>query len=249
MSLSLDGHISAGLISTAVSSIASTAKLTTTSANDIIVTLVCVVNNGGAATTVSSVSASGGTGTVGAWTKRFSSGSVLIGSGAHADLEIWWALASTTLSSMGITVNTNAPPGMVDFCTFAVSGANTTTPFDTNGSIPASATSQSSSATPSVGGVSTTNANTLLFAVTAASNVGSPGAGYSSIDVTNVNSQDNEYQIVTAAQSSISVAFGSGDVGTEGFAIVADALQQASAVAIIPAPRRNIVRLVKRGFS
>jgi hypothetical protein len=161
----------------ATATLATTGGITTAGTNRIIVALISTIDST-AAPTVSSIS--GGSLT---WNHtRYASGSQPIGSSLFADTEIWWALAPSSLSAATITATLSGAPSFSgDIAVFGVSGANTSSPFDPNGSLPAAVVSANASAAPSVSGISTTNANALLFAVTQQGNVpktANPPAGW-----------------------------------------------------------------------
>lgn len=142
--------------------------------------------------------------------------------GYHVDTELWYAEAPSPLTNEVISVTWSASGGTGNILAFAVSGASVSAPFDTNSSLPASA-SHSTSAVPSVGGVSTTASNTMLIGLTwTQGSPPSPGAGYTTVG--SVFELDVQYQIVSTPQTGDTVSFGSGD-GTTGFVMIADALQ------------------------
>lgn len=227
--LTIDG--TAKNIGTGVSSF--TVTLSTTLTNDIIVVLGSCESAGGAVS-VSSVSGGGLTWARRGTTFQYSNATP----GGHID--VFWALAPSALSSTVITLTLS---GTTDDCSavaFGVNGANTTTPWDTNVSIPATASS-AGSATPSVGGVSTTSANTMLLGFFGQGNGAAPtsptaGTGYALVDPTNGCAPNGsgsfssnacvQFQVVSSTQASVTVAFGSSVGGPQG--IIADAIQQAS---------------------
>jgi hypothetical protein len=136
MALALDGsaHNNSSASSTAVT-------LTTTQPNDIIAVL--AISNAGV--DASSVSGGGLT-----WNNR-----AILDTGTGVHIGYWWAVASTVLTSATITVT----PFFGAYTTvdaFAVSGANTSSPFDgsviTNSVNPAAPLS-----------INTTHANTFIF--------------------------------------------------------------------------------------
>lgn len=218
--------------------------ITTSNTNDIIVVVVLLVdpNNLASAGVVSSVATLAGTGTVGSFTKRKSIATSSLGAN-FADFEIWWALASTTLTGKTFRVNLSQTPDTSFATAFAVSGADTVTPWDTNGSLPATLV-QSTSGIPTVTGVSTSNANTMLlgFCAEPIASVNTAGSGYNLIQqhqasgtsiTSTLGAQD---KIVSSTQSSISVAFGSTS-GADGFIMIADAIQAPAAGSQVPYTR------------
>ena len=88
--------------------------------------------------------------------------SMTINSSPYEDTEVWWALASSPLSSATITVNLAGSIDDASIVAFGVNGANTSTPWDSNAALPKTASS-TSSGNPTVSGVSTSNANDMLF--------------------------------------------------------------------------------------
>ena len=234
--LALDGHASGTSVSS--STVATSTTLTTTNATDVIIALVTSITTGAGPPNVSSIS-----GCSLSWTKRFSRGNTLLATPDHGNADIWYATTSGTISSCTVTANlssTNADRS-ADITVFGISGANTSTPFDTNVALTGSSSSTSTSSTPRVfSGLSTNNANDFVFAVTTANTTsGNPGAGYTTIDVAHVTAghQDNQYQIFSSTQSGVTVTFGSADQGN-GYVILIDAVQQAGGP---PPPSGNFV--------
>ena len=223
--LSVDGSIT-GSFSTASSG---SVTLSTGNSNDIIVVVVGAESNvNHNAHTVGSVTSTGLT-----FAKR-SAGTV---GSVYLDTEVWWALASSPLNSASITVNMSGTGSVDDasIVAFGVSGANTSTPWDTNVALPALATS-TASAIPTVTGVSTSNANDLILGFEGAysatnSNSENNGAGFTLIGTQRNNggsysSQASaEDEIVSTTQSSISVAF---SASNSNWVMLGDAIQQAA---------------------
>ena len=228
--LSLDGSASGG-VTAGNSTVPTTGSLTTAGTNDIIVAFVMNYDDSGAAALAVSSIAGGSL----SWSRKYQTGSTLVGGAGHVNLEIWYAKSSGVVS--GATITATYPSSVVanaDIVVFGVNGADTTTPFDTNASLPAKA-SVNGLGTPTVSGVSTTNANTMMIA--AAVNgvgLGNHGTGYTTINVANVNGTDNEYKIFSSVQSGISVAFTSADSSSFGYVMAVAALQQATAPGTTP---------------
>lgn len=216
--LSINGTCKVGNIpATAANTISSAATVGYTS-GDVVVAAVGNTNQGGAPFTVTGVA--GGTG-LSAWQKLTSasvSGSSSVGD--KGDLEFWWASAASTQSNQTITatISGSAPAGTITVC--SISGADTTTPAD--GAAVSANNVTGSSTAPSVT-ISTTNANTVLFAVgmTIGSswNSGSPPtapstftqqAFASGFNLTSFLNQDvdTETKIVSATQSSLAITWG-----------------------------------------
>lgn len=181
-----------------------TASLTTSVAADVLV-LFATINNGHTGTSVTDNS-----GVTAAWSlrKRNTNGNSI--------LEEWSTTATGILSGATVTVNSNAGGG--DFQTidvFGVSGANTSSPFDSGGPISGNSDPQS---------ITTANANTMLIGgARLATQNPTQGAGYTKIS--GADFQLTEYQAVSSANT-YSVTVGTG-VGTADGMIV-DAIVQAS---------------------
>lgn len=123
--VSLDG--SASNSSAAASSIS--ASLTTTKTNDIVVA--CILSVGTTLRTVSTVTASGLT-----FTKR-SSQSSTNADGKIVNMEVWWALAATALTAKSITATLSGSANdSVQLLVFGANGADVTSPWDANASLP-----------------------------------------------------------------------------------------------------------------
>lgn len=135
-------------------------------------------------------------------------GAALGGGGA---IEVWYAIAAGTLAAQTITA-TQTTSAFATIDVFGISGANTTTPFD--------GTTVTGTGDPI--SISTTAADTFIFG--GFTNPTNPGAGWTLIS--GANFQLAEYQIVTTAQTNLSVSVGAPDTGTSNRAI-ADAVVKA----------------------
>lgn len=186
------------------------ASLTTTSANDVIVAQTFAPTG----QTVTGV-AGGGL----AWAKR----GALTPTGGQA-LEEWYAIAASPLSAVSITV-TFSGGGSHGLTLFGVSGANTTTPFDTNVSLPA-ATFVSFGSSASVS-ISTDNANDMLvaFAISSASTTFTPPAGFSTILADDIM-RSASAEVVSATQSSAAIQYNI--ASAHALTLFVDAIQAAS---------------------
>lgn len=212
--------------------------LTTTNATDVLVCVVHTENPSAAAPTVSSISQPSGVGT---WTKR--KAFTFSGPDLFHDLEVWWAATTSTISST-ITVTLSGTPDDGAINVFGVSGANTTTPWDSNASLPATATGTTGAA--SVSGVSTTNANDMLLGFMGWGNtITDPGNNTAGLMAgttgTLIRSTDSsfivcasEQRVVSATVSSASIAFGSSS--TVEWLMIADAIVAASGAATVFPP-------------
>ena len=143
----------------------------------------------------------------------------------------WYGIASTALSSDVITVSLRGTPTAASALEFAVSGANTVTPFDPNASVPAILTCSTTSAIPTVTGLSTTDAHDLVFAVYAGYNSKTETAGAIAGTTSTLmqayaatgDSLAGEYTIASSPLSSQPCVFGS---STRYWGIVCDAIVQ-----------------------
>ena len=126
-------------------------------------------------------------------------------------MQSWYAIATSTISSKIITL-TNSPAGAMAFMAFAVSGANTASPFDPNLGNPVSASSGSSAIRSTVS-ITTTNPTDMIVGL-----VGMPGStgtitsGLPVFTATFASTVSNpggagEYKIVSTTQNSLNVTF------------------------------------------
>lgn len=248
MALALDGTPQSGSTSgAATATVVTSSALVTTGTNDVIVALIAI-SDGTNARTVSSVSGGGLT-----WAKR-SGISGTNSSFAHGDLEVWYATTTSTFNST-VTANLSGTAEEIVIVAFAASGANTTTPFDVNASLPATNSNLTGTASDPAATISTTNANCFLFA--AGNDTGgtwnggsAPTApsgftraafisGFSGSPNFWPNDEDGVYKIVSSTQSSLAITWGT--TASNWFAI-GDAIQAASAGGSTPTlPRRNII--------
>lgn len=197
------------------SSATATATITTTIANCVLVAYVGL-NNTPSSLTVNSVTGGGLT-----WT--FRKRVTFTGAGFFNTLEEWYAIAPTILSAVTFTATASASSSFGVLNVFAVSGADTTTPFDANAAVPASA-SGAAAVTPTVN-VSTSNANDMLigFISTPGGGGTSAGAGFTKIG-SNTNSLIVEQKTVTATQTNTAVL--SGTSPTTPWGLLADAIRK-----------------------
>jgi hypothetical protein len=185
--------------------------------------IVVTVNNedqpNGAIRTVNSVTAAGLT-----FVQRSSKS---IGTPTYQDLEVWYAIAASPLTAKVITVNLSGNTDDASLVGFGVSNANTVTPWDTNGALPATAIGNPGT-TPTATGVSTTNPNDMILGfqgngngVSTSATVETAGAGYTLIGnndnegATNAEDAAAEYKVVSSTQSSVSVAFGTATTASD----------------------------------
>lgn len=191
-----------------ISSTTGTLSLTTTGANRLIVVPICWGITG-TATGAASVTSPGLT-----FTKRTGA---LIPSN-WVGMEIWTAPAPTALTSATITVTMSNAVDDAAIGAFGVSGLNSTaTPWDANGGLPLTAVSDTVNAQPTLGPISTTQANDMLLGFscaswTAASNENVTGwTNIYKVHGPGLNSSfawlSVSYKTVTAPQSSLSIPF------------------------------------------
>ena len=230
MTLALDGSSSG--MSFGVTTVA--AALTTTKTNDIIVVMVGAEITSGASINVASVA---GGGLTWALRKRLQYNAGRRTPPNPQTYEVWWALAPSALSAVSITATFSGAADNATIVAFGVNGAKTLAPWDTNASLPVTNTDviQTDNNPPSVSGVSTTAVNTMLIAGWSNSNAGpalaGPPTGFTEIAFPQESSgsdwswQEVSYQIVSAAQSSITETFVQGRAD---WGIIADAIQAAT---------------------
>lgn len=199
MALSLNGFAHGGSTSGTVA-----ATLTTTLTNDTIVACIVTNNALGAGRTVTGIASAAGL----TWSQRAS-----LTSGALV-MEIWSALSPGALTSEVITATLSGAPTEAVMIVFGGGGVDTTYPWEARGSVPVNASSGGASV-PTVAGVSTNAADTMLIGFMVASSGGgisdTAGSGFTEIDHFNTLSFSNiyafvEYKIVSSQQSSVSVA-------------------------------------------
>jgi hypothetical protein len=210
-SLSLDG--TASRAGSSATNPVSTGTLTCTGAGRVIVVAITV--NG---TTVSGVSATGATFTL---RKAMYDG--------LDSLEYWTGYASGTFSS-AITVTYAASPGFNAVHAFGISGAPSSSYFDTNAGLPNNGTP-----TGDPRSVSTDTADTFIVGLFKMNSQANPTAGAGFTKIFGQDFQLTEYQIVAATQSALSVPITTG-VGDAYYGI-GDAIRIVSTAAAT-GPRR-----------
>ena len=204
--LALDGN---GFANKSAPTTSASVTLTTTHPNDVIV--LDIVQNGTAVSSVSDVAGLN-------WHQRAVAGT------AGQTIYEYYAIAANALSADVITVNFAGAAGYVDLNAFGVSGANTSSPFDSNVSVPASPAA-------SAGSITTSNANDLIIAGYRFGSNAAPaaGSGWTAINASG-NYYLSEYQIVSATQAGLVATASTGD---ENGGII-DAIAQAPASAPPP---------------
>ena len=148
----------------------STAPITTLGGPQLLILYATTNSQGGAFASIASISGGGLS-----WTRGWKSQNVTLGGcylfGACAfGIEQWHAIAPSALASQTFTVTYNTWAGTVAFLNLiviAIGGANTSTPFDTNASLPGVATNITGQpGTPThqeVDGITTDHADDLLL--------------------------------------------------------------------------------------
>jgi hypothetical protein len=164
--------------------------LTTSNANDVVI-LYSVQNF----TTVSSVSDQAGL----VWHQRAVAGA------APYTIYEYYAIAPNALSGDAITVNFASSAFYADVNAFAISGANTLSPFDGNVSVPVTVNA-------STGSITTSNANDFIIAGYRFASNFAPDAG---LGWTAINASGgyylSEYQIVSGTQTNLVASASSPD--------------------------------------
>jgi hypothetical protein len=186
-SLALDGN---GFANKAVPSTSASVTLTTTHANDVII--LDIVQN---STSVSLVSDTAGL----IWHQRAVTGS------AGQTIYEYYAIAANALSSDAITVYFAGAASYADLNAFAVSGANTSSPFDSSVSVPATPAA-------SAGSITTSNANDLIVAGYrfGANAAPAAGSGWTAINASG-GYYLSEYQVVSSTQAGLVATASTGD--------------------------------------
>jgi hypothetical protein len=190
-----------------------TVSLTTALTNDIIVVAVHTE-----ATTARTVSGIADTSSL-TWHHRTSQQLANTPSGYTGNLEVWWALASSTLSSDTITVTLSGSVDAASIVAFAINGARIASPFDA--ALPL--TNTGTTGNPSVSGISTAStegmflmfgANSDNFGVT----FGMEGNLYTiasaeSFGAVNLSAQDAQREVYFSAAAGLTLTFGGSSWG------------------------------------
>ena len=194
-----------------VASTSGTATITTTLPRDIIV---AVLTNTAVSAPCTYITDTAGL----TWVKR---NAVLCPSSGFS-VETWFARANSTVTSNVITPSSNSFIGRIEV--FAINGIDMINPFDTNTSLPAlvpGTTATTASAT-----ISTTNANTFVYAVVkslASLGTITQPAGFTTL-VAGGTTEDLSYQINSSALSSVTETYSWTGATTQS-AMLIDALQ------------------------
>jgi hypothetical protein len=144
-------------------------------------------------------------------------GSATDGSGM---VSAYWALASSTLSLDVITITANSTTSIFDGGVIAINGANTSSPLDPNGALPATRTTQ--------GLVTMSTTNSFTVPVACYGNVNPPdaaGSGWTRMGNNTTSPLSTfQYQIASSPLSSVTVPVGS--PSTNPYQAIADAVTQ-----------------------
>jgi hypothetical protein len=156
---------------------------------------------------------------------------------SHQRQEVWWALAAATQSGITVTVTLSGTNNdAISLMVYGVSGADTTTPWETNKSCPHYNNQDRGNGyggSP-CGVVSTDTANTMLFIFQASDRVGAFGLPSTFTAVTNVtvtgtnSSVQSVTQLVLSAIQTHRTPDVSGDSGKASSGIIMDAMRQAA---------------------
>ena len=205
---------SAGVKTTASSSITFTGYGTGATTNTF---TECVVYTENAATspnpalaTVSSFADAGGTGSPHAWTNRQGISDNKVTTGSFQNLERWW-MASAGAISTGINITatfSGAAEAAIMLCN-EYTGVNLTNPYDPNVSLPRPANIVAAAGNPTIAGISTTEAATMVQIYTGAAEPSSACPTFSAVTIGGtggtVGAQSNQN---TAAVNFACAAFG-----------------------------------------
>lgn len=192
MALAPDGSAHANDSATSVAPV-----LTTANSNDIIIAIATV--NGGPVTGISG----------GSLTWNF----IAESEGSADQLEMWYAVAASPLSSEAITI-TQTSSAFITADVFGISGADTSTIFDANVSTPAVSPT-------AILSVSTDTADTFIVVGYRFGSEATPTEGTGFTKISGADFQLSEFKIVSSTQSSLSMAIGTGNGDQNGGVAVA----------------------------
>lgn len=119
--------------------------------------------------------------------------------------ECWYAKSTGVLTSDVITVTWTSTPAFARVLAFSVSGADFTTPFDTNASIPAGGLTTGNVTTIAANSISTSNSNDMLIgSLTATGGISAVNepSGFSQVASTGVAAFDVSTKVVSTQQAS-----------------------------------------------
>lgn len=187
--LAMDGN--------ATASGGSAVSLTTTQTNDIIVLF--IISGGAGPCNATQVSDTSGL----TWITRLSDNKGT----TSTSIGYVYAVSSGVLTADSITVSGGGGCTSARTIAFAISGANTSSPFDSNGSLPGNSVQASGTSNSFVG--STTNANDMLLAMIRCDN-GSTlvnPTSFTSINAGGSTNQNTAQLIVSSTQSSVTYTY------------------------------------------
>jgi hypothetical protein len=210
-SFCLDGSVSNTTGSS--SSYRTIVSLTTTNSSDVIIISAGTYNTT-ALKTVSSISSSI------KFTKRKAWN--YTASGHYTDEEEWYN-NSASAGTYKIVISWSGKCTDYDVVAFGITGANNTTPYDSNSALPAHASK--SSTNPTLKNCSTTNANDMLLGLLS-DTAGTPSAETGFTAIKTGSYYGTEYKIVTSAQTSVYVNFTDSSSGY--WALLADAVKKSN---------------------
>jgi hypothetical protein len=139
--------------------------------------------------------------------------------GVYYAVDLWYAVWSSD-GTIKITVTTTASSSAGVVVAFGVNGANTSSPFDPNSSLPASGNSVMNVS------INTSNANDFILGIwNGASSGTGVGSGFTAIE--DVSICGTEYQIVSVKETGFDVSF-----SRSGYIVVGDAIRAAPPVTV-----------------
>lgn len=217
MTLAIDGTVSGTNSSGAGTSVSTSTPLTTTNPSDMVIAVVLIENNSGTPNPVSNISATGLS-----FVQRSANS---ISPGVWLDLEVWYAVASSTFNDI-VTANYSNAVTDAAIIAFGISGvSNLAAPWDTNLSLPTTGNG-SGVGGPTVHNISTSSLNDMVLGFISlfnGTNLNS-GAGFNlvrSIQTGLNNVLAVEYQTVSSVLSNATISF-SGS-GVTNWTAIADA--------------------------
>lgn len=192
--------------------------------------LMQVLTFGGTAISVDSVTDTAGL----IWQRRAMVSAVPVAglfSGGNPVHELWWAISPSAQTGLVATVNLTDVPNVTGASIMSWIGTNPASPFDPNGSLPVTGFVDDAASVPNVSGLNTTGASTTLvaFAVTDSQGAPASGPGFVTVPLTAgpFSIVDRQYRMVATRQPGISISFGAGDLSTNCWLMIADALRPA----------------------
>lgn len=197
--------------------------LTTTAANCLLV--LCAVAEQSTAPSITSVASTSGL----TWNKRTAKTQNLL------DIEVWWAVATSAVTSEVITATYAAAPDDYAFVAFGLTGAVNASPWDSNSGVPSFAGLSAAGAPSTTYSTSSANDFVLAVAGTVTSGVTTPiPTGFTALNSTGTSGGSRAaginvcYEIVSAPQSGTAVTWGASIGGSNGAGLLVDAIRQPS---------------------